>query len=110
MCRLAPISRRYASALDSPPGHVAKVAVALATTGVTPTLSNAGRLMNAPPATEFSAPATTPAPNITSEDETVSGADPRVGDGTAVTSYRDQGPSQVCLLTAAVSDFHQAPT
>ena len=32
-CRLAPISRRYASALDSPPGHVANVAVALAIDG-----------------------------------------------------------------------------
>ena len=53
----AKTSRRYASTLDTDPGHIANVVVALAATGPTPADSNAGSAMNdPPPATAFRAP------------------------------------------------------
>src|SRR6185436_17250439 len=60
--RARTISRRYATALDSDPGHIAIVVVALAATGAMPMESSAGTPMNdPPPATALSAPPTSAA-------------------------------------------------
>ena len=53
---VAASSRRYANMLDSVPGQRTTVLVALATIGVTPANSSAGKVRNdPPPATELSA-------------------------------------------------------
>src|SRR6187401_1739314 len=53
--RARTISRRYATALDSDPGHIASVVVALAATGAMPMESSAGTPMNDPPPTSAAA-------------------------------------------------------